>query len=523
MKSYFGIDFGTTNTAVARLLVDNDYGTKIVNISENGLPFSSMIAINKKDGKVLCGRQVKIKRQQLSRDYYIFSSFKSELDSDKVFNIAGKIFTATDIVALFLKSIKNYINSNTGLDIEEATFAIPIDFTPIQRRELKKASLAAGIKVNKFISESTAAYMQNIAALKGMSTIAVFDWGGGTLDISILEIEKGVLSELAVHGKRLGGDHIDKMLAKKVHADVAAKSNIGDYEDMPDKEKDDIIAKCEGLKIDLSSDDFSRFQLIDYGMPGSVQVGLEIERFKEIIQPQIGEALETLCEAIKKAKISVAQLDAILMVGGSCEMIPIQEIMTELFERKNIKIIYPENMQWSVAVGAAMIGTSNTEYRLSHSVGVLLSDDSFFPIIKKDTAVPCEINELRFGVVEETTDAHFIITDENSNKLEVVNVPVKGFTAEGISLNADIDNDMIANITIQSSHMGYKQKIEINKLGFYYDLNEIRKYKETGMSGKIASFPSRDPKTCSYIGCIDKATRGGYCDYHYSYEYADSK
>lgn len=523
-KSYFGIDFGTTNTAVVQLRVD-EHGTITEYCSEDNMPFSSMLAISKSDETILFGRQVKAKRQQLSRDYHIFSSFKSKLGKDEVYEVGDKKYSATDITALFLKSIKNYVYMNMELDIVEATFAIPVDYTPMQRKELKKAAKAAGIRVNRFVSESTAAYMRNIDYVKGLSKVAVFDWGGGTLDISILEVEKNILTELAVHGKKLGGDDIDKLIAKKVHSDISAKANLVDYEDISDKDKDYIISETERAKIILSDEDFHRIQLIDYVNPGIVRVPLELERFKEIIKPQIDEAVATLYEAIKKAQISVAQLDAIIMVGGSCEMQPIQEIMAELFERKNIKIIYPEKMQWSVAVGAAMIETSNTNYKLSQSVGVILSDNSFFPLIDKDTTVPCELDEIRFGVIEETTDAHFIISDENLNTLKVVSIPIKGFTEEGICLNAHIDEDMIANITIQSTHMGKRNKnIEINKLGFYYDLSDIKRSNENAVKNDELDEPlSIISKRCSYSGCSELAVRGGYCMFHFKWEHADSK
>lgn len=523
-KSYFGIDFGTTNTAVVQLRVD-EHGTITEYCSEDAMPFSSLLAINRNDGTVLFGRQVKAKRQQLSRNYQIFSSFKSKLGKDEIFEVGGKKYTPTDITSLFLKSIKNYVYTNMELNLEEATFAIPVDFTPAQRTELKKAANAAGIKVNKFVSESTAAYMRNLDLVKGFSKVAVFDWGGGTLDISILEIEKNVLLELAIYGKKLGGDDIDKLIAKKTHAEIASKKSLIDYEDISDKDKDQIIAEAERAKIALSDEDFYRIQLIDYVNPGIERIPWELDRFKEIIKLQIDGAVATLYEAIKKAKITVAQLDAIIMVGGSCEMQPIQEIMANLFERKNIKIIYPEKMQWSVAVGAAMIDTSKTNYRLSQSLGVILEDNSFFPLIEKDTAVPCKIDEIRFGVVEETTDAHFIISDENLNTLKLANVPIKGFTEEGICLNAQIDEDMIAKISIQSTHMGRKnENIEIYKLGFYYDLSDIKHPNENILKDEELNEPiSSITKSCSYLGCSDPAVRGGYCMYHYKWEHAESK
>lgn len=522
-KSHFGIDFGTTNTAVVQILVD-EHGTKTRYCSIDDRPFSSLVAINKNDGTVLFGRQVKDKRQQLARDHYIFSSFKSKLGKDNDIEIAGRRYTSRDITALFLKGIKETLKRNMGLELDNATFAIPVDFTPEQRRELKLAASAAGININKFISESTAAYMKNIDLVKGMSNVAVFDWGGGTVDISILEIEKNTLKELAINGKRIGGDDIDRVLAKKIHATLALKNNLDDFELMSDKDKDMIIGRAEDAKMKLSIDDFCRIRLVGYGVPGIEMYPLELERFREFVQPQIDDVVAALYETIKKAGISPAQLDAIIMVGGSCEMQPIQEIMAEFFERKDIKIIYPEGGEWSVAVGAAMVDTSDAHYKLSQSLGVILSDDTFFPIIEKDTTVPCQIDEYRFGVVEETTDAHFIFTDEKKNTLKIVNVPVKGFTMEDVSLNASISEDMIACITLQSTYMGpVKRSIEINKLEFYYDLQGIKNIHNSRQEATVLEIRKKEPGICSYLGCTEKATRGRYCDFHYSWEHADSK
>ncbi len=294
---------------------------------------------------------------------------------------------------------------------------------------------------------------------------------------------------------------------------------------MSGKDKDNLLAKCEEAKIVLSTEDYHRIQLIDYGMEGVARVPLELTQFKEIIQPQIEQAVATLYEAAKKAQISVAQLDGIIMVGGSCEMQPIQEVMAELFEKKNIKVIYPEQMQWSVATGAALVEANNLNYRLSQSIGVILSDDSFFPILQKGTVVPwCTSSEIKFGVVEETTDAHFIFSDEQLNTFDSANVPVKGFTTEGISLHAQVDNEMIANFTLQSTYMGqrHKRNVEINKIGFYYDLTDIEKPVEN-----ISSFSGNNTigtaETCMFAGCTERAILRGFCSDHYKWERAESK
>lgn len=523
-KTYFGIDFGTTNTAVVQLLVD-EYGKKIVNCGEDGLPFPSMLAINKEDATILFGRRVKTKRQQLARDHYIVSSLKSKLGKEERIEVAGKTFTATDFVTYFFKSVKDYIAEHMGIEVREATFAVPVNFGPDQRRELKRAAEAAGIKVNKLITESTAAYLRNRDLVKGMSKVAVFDWGGGTLDISVLEIEKDILRELAIHGTKIGGDDIDKLLAKKVHGEIASKHpEIGCYEDMSDIDRDKIITKCEDAKIALSKDYYFRINLIDYGLPGfTAREPLELDRFSEIIDPYIDAAVQALYEAIEKAGISVAQLDAIIMVGGSCEMQPIQERIANLFGSKNIKIVYPEQMQWSVAVGTSMVDTMDSSYKLNQSIGVILSDNSFFPLIEKHKPVPYKADEIRFGVVEETTDAHFIICDDRLNTLQIANVPIKGFLAEDVCVNTCIDEDLMACLTLKSTHMGREKVISLRELGFYYDLSGMAESKTNPYSEKTVLRKEKKDKLCCYSDCNEKVFRNGYCSHHFKWEYADSK
>jgi molecular chaperone DnaK len=209
------------------------------------------------------------------------------------------------------------------------------------------------------------------------------------------------------------------------------------------------------------------------------------------------------------------------MVGGSSEMRPIQELMHELFEKKNIKILYPDDKQWSAAMGAAMLETSSTRYRLSKAIGVILADEesSLFPIFEKNTVVPSDEKKLSFGVVEEAMDAKFIFADENKNVLRMINVPIKGFSTEAVRLEAKIDDDMIAYITLKSSHMSDSREkdVALNKLNYYYDLDEIQKPEPI----RLATADKSD-SICQYLGCINEAVREGYCSYHFKYEKYES-
>ena len=279
--SFIGIDFGTTNTAIVQLLSD-EQGIRVINLGEQGeYPFSSVVAIPKNGGTLKFGREVRNRREELTADYEIFTSMKSFLGTDKEFIVGSHRYSATEITEKFLISIKDYISSVHKIDIKEAGFAFPVDFTPEARRELRNAAEKAGIKVKCFVSESTAAYFANRQAGQAYSRVMVLDWGGGTFDISILNLKKNSVTEVAVFGERVGGDDIDIELAKRIHADIVKKSGIDTripFDEMTPVCRDLIIARCERAKIEISeTDDEYDLTVMDYGVYGTKSLTINVE------------------------------------------------------------------------------------------------------------------------------------------------------------------------------------------------------------------------------------------------------
>lgn len=475
--TFIGIDFGTTNTAVVCMIID-EYGTKTKYLGEEGeYPFSSIVALPKKEGKILFGRDVKRRRLELSENYDIITSMKSWLGTEKEFIVGDNRYTATDITSAFLGHIKNYIKENQNISIENATFAFPVDFTPQARIELKKAAEKAGIKVKGFVSESTAAYIANKNDAKAYSKVMVIDWGGGTLDISILDLRGTCIYENSVYGDKLGGDDIDIELAHRIHSKLVSKTNVKiNFDDMTSSQKDNIISKCENAKVEFSHYDNNNIVLKDYGEFGTKTVPVDYEYFEDIVSPIIkNRVLKTINTAMERAKTSKSGIDAVILVGGSCGLRPFANAITNIFG--NDKIIVPEKVQWSVAMGAAFIDVIGSEYYLNDDVGVLLSDNTVYPILKKGKDKVGSVSELiTFSLTEDAPDAHFIFTNEdNSINYDKISVHTKGFLNENLSLSASIDNDQIARFKITNANMGnnYCKIIEINKLKFYYDLSEI--------------------------------------------------
>ena len=467
----FGIDFGTTNTAVVECLITEHATTKTV-YGENNQPFPSLVALHPVNDPVF-GWEVKKRRSQLIADgYHVVASFKSILGSSDCIKVGEKQYSPLDVTALFLSYVKKRVEDMSGRKMVEAVIAIPVDFQPDQRRNLREAAARAGINVKSFVSEPTAAYVNCRDELAGASNVAVFDWGGGTLDISMISVENHEVAELAVAGQRLGGNDIDQMLARHIHARVMQKAaEARSFDDLTPAERDQIIERSEEAKKRLSDEDSAPVRLMRYAGKTMVIENVSLDEFSKLIESRVNEAERLLHVAADKAGVGLGQMDAILMVGGSCEMQPIYQRMEKIGEEYHLNVCRPDAIQWSVAGGAAILSERRPAYRLQNSFGVLLSDDSFYPIFDAGQIAPCKAPELRFGVVEDTTSAVFVFADSNKNVMKRKSVPIKGFTAEGIHLQCEIDSDMIVHPKIFSDYAEpMAVSDQLNQLAFTYKI-----------------------------------------------------
>ena len=467
----FGIDFGTTNTSVVECLV-TEHGMTRTPYGENNQPFPSLIALHP-EKPAMFGWDVKKRRSQLIAEvYHVIASFKSILGSDQSIAVGDKKYSPLDVTALFLSYVKNRVETMAERSMTEAVMAIPVDFKPEQRRNLREAAEKAGIRVKSFVSEPTAAYVNCRKDLAGASNVAVFDWGGGTLDISLISVEKQEVSELAVAGQRLGGNDIDQMIARHLHSRIARQEgDARSFDDLTPAERDQIVDRSEEAKKRLSTDDSAPVRLMRYAGKVMIRDTITLDEFAKLIAARVDEAEKLLHYAAEKAGVSLGQMDAILMVGGSCEMQPIFQRMEKIGEEYHLSICRPDAIQWSVAGGAAILSEQQPTYRLQKGFGVLLSDNSFYPVLEAGHAVPYKAQELRFGVVEDTTNAVFVFADESKVVLKRKSVPIKGFTPEGIHLQCEIDDDMIAHIRIYSDY-AERMAVEdqINQLAFTYHI-----------------------------------------------------
>ena len=479
MSECFGIDFGTTNSATVRIEFEHIDRYK----DDKGLPYPSIIAIDKMTGKVKSrGREAWKKRERLRNSCEIITSVKTYLGTDKIWNIGESTWNPRQVTTEILKGLKERVTGRgDGIDMDSAVIAIPIGFSPIKRRELRRAASDAGINILNFVSEPTAAVFKHYSEVSKWQKIAVFDWGGGTLDIAVVELNDGNVVELSTLGKRLGGDDIDIKVAEWAHMQTLKKSggNIS-FREAPSISRDDMLEQAEQIKRDLSGKYESTILLFNYGEIDAQEIKMDAVKFTSLIEPELDKAIASLKEAVKRAGLAIDELGCILMVGGSSKLQGLLERMKEAFD---CEIIEPDmDSDWHVAHGAALLNKTQGEYRVSQNVELLLSDDTYFPLIKKGEPVVHKEQTVTFGLVEDNQNAHFIFMESDDNAatglesdrriIGYLTVPSYGFLFEPIELSFQIDKNFLFTVTAKSSNMAQNdyKTWEYDKMRFSYNL-----------------------------------------------------
>lgn len=462
-KSFFGIDFGTTCSGVSVYTQDNK-GQLIQKTADHcgneiGEPDSSFVAINKETNEVLCGYSAWKKRNKLANNYELIPSIKMELRTDKdiITNIKGKKWTAGDVAAELFKHIKILVN-DMQYDMNEAVVAIPIGYPAEARKVILKAATTAGIRIKQFISEPTAAYMANKKELGGYSNVLVFDWGGGTLDISILHISKGKISELATGGMDEAGNEINEILAEKIHNQMIDDKGIAiNFNMMPKVLIDEIENRAEKLKKDFSDSDNVRFMIRKYGDFGNYMAQFNYEEwFKPLLRPIVKKAIACVKKTLNEAQLTEVGIDKVLMVGGSSNLRPICEEMAAIFGEN--KIVKPDGMAWSISDGAAYLAMNNGKYISNQDVGIILSDGTKYNFLTKGTPLKGFSSTQTFGITDSTKQMRLVFTgsddiDQSPDKYKTIVLKnIFDFLDEGISVSAKVNSDiMVLTVSAESN------------------------------------------------------------------------
>ena len=455
MANYFGIDFGTTNSAVHAIAAIGDTIDDEFDIGENDRrPLPSFVAIHKVTGEVVTGLDAKGSIAD-ENEYQVFSSIKTIIGEEKEWQIAGNIWTPVDIAAELFKELKKKAENSMQGKMTEAVVAVPVGFSSKKKNNVRKAAEKAGIKVLMFVSEPTSAYCSRASEMRKYHNVAVFDWGGGTLDVVVLRIEGNIVHELSTAGLTMAGNDIDRHLAERICMNAASKSGEDfAFEDLSQKVQLRPLQKCEQAKCDLADEDIVTIMDANLDGHGMMMEKIDYPYFSLLIENEVNQAVDCLMRALSDAGMNKESIDCILCEGGSSRLRPLQEKLLKLFDRK--KLIFPRKAMWDIATGVAQIAYKPGCYTLNRPIGLMLSNNKFYPLLKVGQRVPTKEKTVSFGVIDGSDDARFIISDGDESSqtfTEIFPVKIRGFSDEVLKVSCYVDADMVFRMKIKSNRM----------------------------------------------------------------------
>jgi len=458
MKRYFGIDFGTTTTAFAVFDPDSDRCDHVGD--EQGNPFNSVIVLDKiMDSVAYRGLEAWERRTQFDVDetHIVISSVKQNLSLEG-WRTENKVWTPVMVASEVLKNGMSEINNRypetEGLSIK-AVMAVPVDFEYEERRKIEAAGKAAGIDVIQFVSEPPAAVIGLDEKPASLEKTLVFDWGGGTLDVSVLKITGGTIKELSKKGKRIGGDSLDELIARYLHYEHKnLHLDIPSFDELSPIWKDRIITESELKKRVLSNEQETEVYLHGYCDSSALEDLLDRTTLVKIIREKIRECMEVVKSTITDAGLTVDEIDRVLIVGGSSNIPIIRKTMDDTF---GARCVFPEEPDWCIAKGAAKLAANSGSYVLSKSIGIVLSDNSFLPVLISGEPIDHKEKTITLGLVEDTKEARLIIAESFSERhthgdykmIEhlMMNIPAIGYYFEPFEVSLKVQKDLSLSIS----------------------------------------------------------------------------
>ncbi len=350
MGKIIGIDLGTTNSCVAVM----EGGEAVVIANAEGARTTPSVVAFTKEGERIVGQVAK--RQAITNPDKTVSSIKRHMGSNYKVNIEGKDYTPQEISAMILQKLKGDAEAYLGSPVTEAVITVPAYFTDAQRQATKDAGKIAGLDVKRIINEPTAAALAYGVDKENDQKIMVYDLGGGTFDVSIIEMGDGVQEVLATAGNNhLGGDDFDERIMNHLADEFKASTGIDLRNDKMAMQR--LKEAAEKAKIDLSGMTTAQINLpfitADATGPKHLDTTLTRAKFNELTADLVEATMGPVRQALKDAGLNANELDKILLVGGSSRIPAVQEAVKNITGKDPFKGINPDEC---VAIGAAIQG-----------------------------------------------------------------------------------------------------------------------------------------------------------------------
>lgn len=389
-EKIIGIDLGTTFSAVA---VMEGGKPVIISSSEGERTTPSVVSITE-DGERLVGRVAK--NQAITNPQHTVRSIKRHMGEDFKVDLWDKEYTPQEISAIILQKLKRDAESYLGSTVKKAVITVPAYFGDAQRQATKDAGKIAGLEVLRIINEPTAAALAYGLDKADAHTILVFDFGGGTFDVSILELGDGVFEVKATNGdNHLGGDDIDNILVDWLAGDFKKQYGVDLREDKTALQR--LVDASEKAKIELSSKTKASISLpfITATKDGPKHLNVELTRakFEQLIAPILERLKQPTLRAMKDADMSKDQIDKVIFVGGSTRIPIVQQLVKDLLGKDGDKSVNPdEAVALGAAIQAAILGGEVKDILLLDvtplSLGIETLGGVFTKLIERNTTIP---------------------------------------------------------------------------------------------------------------------------------------
>ena len=472
MSKIIGIDLGTTNSCVAVM----EGGKPVVIPNAEGSRTTPSVVAFTKDGERLVGQVAK--RQAVTNPERTVISIKRQMGTSHKINIDGKEYTPQDISAMILTRMKESAEAYLGETVTQAVITVPAYFNDSQRQATKDAGRIAGLEVMRIINEPTAASLAYGLDKEGNQKILVYDLGGGTFDVSILDIGDGVFEVRATNGNtHLGGDDFDERIIDYIAESFKKENGIDLKQDRIAYQR--LKEAAEKAKIELSGTMTANINLpfitADATGPKHLDMTLTRAKFEELTRDLVDATIEPMRKALSDANLTYDQIDKIILVGGSTRIPAVQEAVKKVTGKEPFKGINPDEC---VAIGAAIqggvLGGEVKDVLLLDvtplSLGLETEGHIFTRLIDRNTTIPTSKSQVFSTAADGQTTVEINVL-QGERQMAYDNKSLGRFQLTGIApaprgvpqieVTFSIDRNGIVNVSAKDKATGNEQKIAI--------------------------------------------------------------